>query len=639
MKIPTYILCLSYKLIGFCLFCIILNISCIKKSKKRNIEKAIIEHYSNSGDSLKKKAALFLLSRIEKNKQLTGQNYNDFIQFFDTCYLNRDAFVLGCNYFRNAYYDLYYDIDSISPEYIISNIDKAFNALEMANYRDQINFKSFCEYILPYRFRSEVLESWRDSALADIPESLFRNVDLIMACEELCEIMLNNKMDFLLRFGGNSLNMPDLPYSRLKNLPAGSCDDVAPYSIFLARAACLPVAQDFTPNYANRSSGHTWCALVLDKNSSIPFNVPNSENMGEYTLSDFIVSKVYRYTYSENTESHFFKRGFCNFLPYFLNNPNLIDVTDQYHQTNTVNVTLNNNPQKSSYAYLCVFDNQKWTVVDWGMISDGVASFKKVPQGVVFLPVIKDNFSMEPINYPFITGKNGELTYVIPDYSEKVHLNLKRKYWLSNRINSYMQRMIGGKFEASNNIDFKNAVTLFEVTENPGGIYNEIYITTKEGYRYYRYNSPEEGYGNIAELEFYTKNSTDPLRGKIIGTEGSWENNPKSTKEAAFDGNPLTFFDSPWPDDGWVGVDFGKPVKILKIRFLARNDDNNVIPGGEYELLYWDNRWKSFAKKTAVSDSLVFENVPSNALYLLHFYGEGTEERIFTYENGSQIWW
>jgi len=86
-------------------------------------------------------------------------------------------------------------------------------------------------------------------------------------------------------------------------------------------------------------------------------------------------------------------------------------------------------------------------------------------------------------------------------------------------------------------------------------------------------------------------------------------------------------------------MDFGKPVEIQKIKFLARNDDNNVIPGSDYELLYWDNEWKSFAKKTATSDSLVFENVPSNALYLLHYYGEGVEERIFTYENDKQIWY
>jgi len=32
-------------------------------------------------------------------------------------------------------------------------------------------------------------------------------------------------------------------------------------------------------------------------------------------------------------------------------------------------------------------------------------------------------------------------------------------------------------------------------------------------------------------------------------------------------------------------------------------------------------------------------NVPSEALYLLHNKTKGTDERIFTYEKGEQVWW
>ena len=38
-------------------------------------------------------------------------------------------------------------------------------------------------------------------------------------------------------------------------------------------------------------------------------------------------------------------------------------------------------------------------------------------------------------------------------------------------------------------------------------------------------------------------------------------------------------------------------------------------------------------------DKLSFANVPENALLLLHNKSRGREERIFTYENGQQIWW
>jgi hypothetical protein len=36
---------------------------------------------------------------------------------------------------------------------------------------------------------------------------------------------------------------------------------------------------------------------------------------------------------------------------------------------------------------------------------------------------------------------------------------------------------------------------------------------------------------------------------------------------------------------------------------------------------------------------LIFKHVPANALYFLHDHTSGTQERIFTYESGQQIWW
>ena len=68
-------------------------------------------------------------------------------------------------------------------------------------------------------------------------------------------------------------------------------------------------------------------------------------------------------------------------------------------------------------------------------------------------------------------------------------------------------------------------------------------------------------------------------------------------------------------------------------------DSNNVCPGDTYELFYWDDEWKGLGRQVAESDSLVYESVPCSALLWLHNYTRGKEERIFTYENGKQIWW
>lgn len=37
--------------------------------------------------------------------------------------------------------------------------------------------------------------------------------------------------------------------------------------------------------------------------------------------------------------------------------------------------------------------------------------------------------------------------------------------------------------------------------------------------------------------------------------------------------------------------------------------------------------------------NIFFKDVPKGALYLLRDLTKGKDERIFTYENGVQVWW
>jgi hypothetical protein len=58
------------------------------------------------------------------------------------------------------------------------------------------------------------------------------------------------------------------------------------------------------------------------------------------------------------------------------------------------------------------------------------------------------------------------------------------------------------------------------------------------------------------------------LAGTVIGTAGSYGDNPIATRAAAFDGSIDTFFDAPTPDGAWTGIDLG-PGKFKRVTAVA----------------------------------------------------------------------
>ena len=54
------------------------------------------------------------------------------------------------------------DAHMITADYLIDNIDKAFDAYDSRPWNRSVSFEEFCETILPYRVGQDPLESWRD---------------------------------------------------------------------------------------------------------------------------------------------------------------------------------------------------------------------------------------------------------------------------------------------------------------------------------------------------------------------------------------------------------------------------------------------------------------------------------------------
>ncbi len=69
----------------------------------------------------------------------------------------------------------------------------------------------------------------------------------------------------------------------------------------------------------------------------------------------------------------------------------------------------------------------------------------------------------------------------------------------------FPDRMIGGKFQGSTTADFAKPVDLYVITDSPKvNQYTEVTTLLSKGpFQYVRYLSPDGGWGNVAEIEFY----------------------------------------------------------------------------------------------------------------------------------------
>lgn len=64
-----------------------------------------------------------------------------------------------------------------------------------------------------------------------------------------------------------------------------------------------------------------------------------------------------------------------------------------------------------------------------------------------------------------------------------------------------------------------------------------------------------------------------------------------------------------------------------------------LTPGTEYTLSYWDGDWKEVGQSVATDQPLVFQDVPAGALYWLTVQNSDREERVFSLEGDSIVWW
>jgi hypothetical protein len=203
-------------------------------------------------------------------------------------------------------------------------------------------------------------------------------------------------------------------------------------------------------------------------------------------------------------------------------------------------------------------------------------------------------------------------------------------------MRSYAAWLKGAKFQAADDKNFTQPVTLYEIDRKNYLSYTEKDITLDKPYRYYRYLSADTNKIRVAELGFVAQN-TSIRDASVYGYCNNCDTDPiKPVFENAFDKKISTNLNG--TAGSWVALDFKKPVIVDKVYFLIRNDLNAIDIGDTYELFYFNKGWVSLGKKVANNLYLKFQDVPDNALLLLRDLTKGRDERIFIFRDGNQVW-
>lgn len=536
------------------------------------------------------------------------------------------------------------DTDAIDKELLWRYVLDMYKFRNSSKICNKFNSDVFLEFIVPYRVGNEPLNlKWRseaDSTLKAIMDSIANRDKMNILETANLAMKVWNTQPFKWTDG-----LPKECTLGVKSLTvkAGNCRDFGVGAIFMMRYLGIPSGMDFIFAREGENSSHFWPFILDDHNNTfyanqdIPYWTPSRQ-------LDIPATKIYRMSFSVNTLLNDNDASdLHNIHPRFINR-NIIDVTNEYREVFHLEIPVSESSlHNNSVVYICNAMRNHWAPVGIGNYKNGKACFKNIASSTNACIIAKwDSNGMKPITQPFVLDSVGNIRYFsIAEYEEEAHIFCK--YPLSSKNGDVVDRMIGGRIEGSNTIDFTNSELIYKISSSPVRKINRVSLSSIKPYRYVRYIGADSSYCNIAELEIYEigNDKNIAIGCRVFGTAG--DRTGKGTHEYynVFDGDLYTSFDYKEPSGGWSAVDLKKTRYISEISYSPRNRDNYIRKGDTYELFFWNNsncQWNSLGKKIANSDELVY-NVPKGALLYLKNHSRGVNERVFEYDSqkNSQI--
>ena len=384
-------------------------------SNRQTLEQVMAHYAAGPADSLKLEAAFFLIGNMDGHYYVTSKlvdtagkpvdfnvlsypDYKTMVAAWDSVEAENGAM----DFERDT---IVYDLQSIGYDYLVNNIDLAFEAWHNP-WSEFLNFDEFCEYVLPYRGSNEPLEPWRPffyDRYKWLKDSINDKHDPV---EAAC--LINNEIKSWYQFDPLFYRHPtDLGLDEMLEYKRGRCEDMTNLAIYAMRSQGIPVMSDYTPAWPNTGNNHAWNA-VLDKNKKVVIFMGGLDNPGKYKL-DNKKAKVYRKTFAIQDSALAMIKPAYEKVPRWLGGKNYKDVTRDYIPVFQVKTGLETpQPDSVHYAYLCVFNSGEWKAIHWGRIKNQQAVFSDMGGDIVYMPAFYKSGKLMPAASPFILTGEGK---------------------------------------------------------------------------------------------------------------------------------------------------------------------------------------------------------------------------------------
>jgi len=376
----------------------------------------VLAHFETAGDREKLLAARFLIAhmpghgyvrtalRDKEGKALAYDPlaYPDFEAARDAL----DALEKEHGELEFGREDVIYDVETLSADFLIGHVDRAFKAWRGTPPRWRVGFEAFLEHVLPHRGSQEPVEDWITPLRA-------RFVDLWSQATEPAQVaatirkQLRAEVRFNKRF---YLHPTDQGFSEMMKSGQGRCEDLTNLQTFAMRSVAVAVAADYTPYWGHGNNNHAWMVML------------DAQGRG-HVPAHAHAAKVYRKTYSHQRDGLAYRLPEGREAPNrFLASKFFVDVTDQYAPTEDVRIELDATAVGDErFAYLCVFNGGDWRAIQWAEMNEGRAQFDRAGRNIAYLTAVHDGQKLIPVAPPLTVEKDGSVTF-LPGRKEEVTL-------------------------------------------------------------------------------------------------------------------------------------------------------------------------------------------------------------------------